>query len=90
MIKNPMDHARVLDAGDDLHGTAALDALFDIDAEHALEASGPSHGAAFFWFGPSLGTMDALAAPGRRHQGPQRATNTHSRSTHQAMPKHFF
>ena len=73
MIKHPPDHARVLNAGDDLHGTSAMDALFDIDTKHALETAGPGHGAAFFWFCSSSGACDALTAPCWRDQGAQRA-----------------
>ena len=40
MIQNPFHDRRVLDAGDDLDGAAAVAARFDIDFEHPFEALG--------------------------------------------------
>ena len=40
MIPNPFHERRVLDAGADLDGAAAVVARFDIDCEHPFEALG--------------------------------------------------
>jgi len=40
MIKNPFDNCWVFDTGDDLDGTTAVAAGFDIDLEHPFEALG--------------------------------------------------
>jgi hypothetical protein len=41
--ENPLDHRRLLDAGDDAQPAAALPAGLDVDGEHPLEALRPGH-----------------------------------------------
>ena len=65
-----VNHCRILDAGDDFDGTAALTSGFDVDVEHALEALCPRHGrTAFGLCGPRTGCLGRAAPtlPGRRH-----------------------
>ena len=37
------NHRRIFDSGDDLQGTAAVRALFDVDVEDPFEKPGPTH-----------------------------------------------
>jgi len=66
MVQNPFDDCRVLDAGDDLDGAAALLAGFDVDLEYPFKTLRPGHGGAAL--GGSFSFVGrAFAAPGGRH-----------------------
>ena len=43
VLQDPLDHLRILDAGDDPHPSAAALALLDLDREHPLQALRPAH-----------------------------------------------
>lgn len=75
MVENRADDAGIFNAGDDLHGTAAGLAGFDIDAEYPLEALCPGHGhMALDWSSIRrlLGSagLAPLITPGRSNQRP--------------------
>ena len=43
MGEDLLDHHRILNAGNDLDGTAAFPAGLDVDGEHPLESLRPGH-----------------------------------------------
>ena len=98
VLQDPLDHLRILDAGDDPHPSAAALALLDLDREHPLQALRPAHPCrrrrpTLLGSSPALARLIAgfIAAPRHdpcapammRSEDPVKACEVHSGSRHQ-------
>lgn len=86
VLKNPLDHRRILDAGDDPQPPAAAPAELDVDGEHPLEALRPGQSPLSVggqWLAARLSLVGGGGASAGHDPGPIRAR----RREHAVIPR---